>query len=461
MVQPRQTVEIINVSEETKSRELAPKGDEGILRWSQRLKLTFDQRMLDALNLASHTWVEDSDIFAALYRTDSSLNRAYPVDLKAFNFINERAIIRGDIQDHKAGLYPVPLSEAGFSSVSCIEVFKAAAARAIARSRNEASQEKVIGVGDFVSAMIEVAEHPRIIEGFQAHPYTIDVLAYLKNNSLRDIHEHRKGKPGRRNVKWRGAGKPEHARVVLPSLVALKEILTSATTTVEDYQHALLLENGKIKFRVMSIVGDYVADDPTGLRSIRALLAHHNRTFGSFTRDQISELNELINADNTRENDFQEYFDRNPHFFRLWDYREVHPHVFLNRKDDGPLVPDFILTDAELQRAMIVELKLPSAKIVRRKHNRDRFSDAIMDARAQLVKYRDHFEEIGNSDQIRSRLGMSIYRPRLGVIVGRSAEFVNEVDRQRLASGANDIEVVTYDDMLRFAKRRLVQLYGK
>ncbi|OFW08577.1 MAG: hypothetical protein A3H96_12180 [Acidobacteria bacterium RIFCSPLOWO2_02_FULL_67_36] len=53
---------------------------------------------------------------------------------------------------------------------------------------------------------------------------------------------------------------------------------------------------------------------------------------------------------------------------------------------------------------------------------------------------------------------MKIYRPRLMVVVGRSGEFADEIDRQRLRSRHPDIEVVTYDDILRHAQQRMVSI---
>ena len=51
---------------------------------------------------------------------------------------------------------------------------------------------------------------------------------------------------------------------------------------------------------------------------------------------------------------------------------------------------------------------------------------------------------------------MEIYRPQLTVVMGRSSEFADEFDRQRLSTTCPDVEVVTYDDVLTFARRRLV-----
>jgi hypothetical protein len=127
-------------------------------------------------------------------------------------------------------------------------------------------------------------------------------------------------------------------------------------------------------------------------------------------------------------------------------------------RPEGPLVPDFILTDRECQKAAIVELKLPRPKLIRRQHNRERFADAVMEARTQLLRYRDWFREDSHRTSLKELVGMKIYEPQLIAIIGRASEFVDEFDRQRLRADTSDIEVVTYDDILTYAERRRVMI---
>ena len=50
-----------------------------------------------------------------------------------------------------------------------------------------------------------------------------------------------------------------------------------------------------------------------------------------------------------------------------------------------------------------------------------------MEAKAQLQSYPDYFDERDNREALREKVGMSIFRPRLSVVIGRSAEFQDEV----------------------------------
>ncbi|MEI4920424.1 DUF4263 domain-containing protein, partial [Klebsiella pneumoniae] len=90
--------------------------------------------------------------------------------------------------------------------------------------------------------------------------------------------------------------------------------------------------------------------------------------------------------------------------------------------------------DRELQKATIVDLKLPAAKLIVHKENRVRFAAAVSEARAQLLEYRRWFDDPRNRKRIRERLGMEIYAPRLAVVIGRSSEFSGALERQKLAA---------------------------
>ena len=81
-----------------------------------------------------------------------------------------------------------------------------------------------------------------------------------------------------------------------------------------------------------------------------------------------------------------------------------------------------------------------------------------MEARAQLLEYRDWFREKDNRARLASTVHMEVYEPKLVVIIGRASEFVDAIDRQKLAASLPDLEVVTYDDILGAARRRRIQI---
>ena len=240
----------------------------------------------------------------------------------------------------------------------------------------------------------------------------------------------------------------------MPELRAFLESLLAPAFSDDDFQYTLTAYGDRVAFHVVTVLGDHVHDTSRLLVPRRTLLTHAAGEFGLFTAREVEELEALLNDKRSTEATFQAFFDRYPHFLRRGDYREVHSHVCLAHGDTGSLIPDFILTDREMAKATIVQLKLPRAKLVRRQRNRDRFAAAITEAIAQLNMYRGWFRESANRRRLKDIVGMQIYEPRLTVIIGRSSEFYDEFDRQRLSATQPDIEVVTYDDILLYASRR-------
>ncbi len=198
---------------------------------------------------------------------------------------------------------------------------------------------------------------------------------------------------------------------------------------------------------------------PGGFSRLRAaqnaLLTPLKDQFAAFTQEEIGELEELLNSPNTKELDLQRFFEGHQSFLGRWGYQSVHPQVTLTQPG-GALVPDFILTDSRLHRAAILDLKLPGVALVRRQQNRDRFGGAVMEARSQLLRYRDWFRAEANRLTLKMRVGMEIYEPRLIAVIGRTSQFQDEVERQQLSADNPDIEIATYDDVLAFAERRMV-----
>lgn len=236
----------------------------------------------------------------------------------------------------------------------------------------------------------------------------------------------------------------------------LREVLKSIQQVqlAEDFQYAVTIAGDRLAFRVIGNLGDYVQRSESGLLVPQRALLTHTGNIGLFSDEQIKELEELINSPTAKELDFQRFFERNPHFLRKWDHREVHPQVYLTMEEENALIPDFILTDPELQNATIVDLKRPQPKIIVHQDNRVRFAAAVMEARAQLQTYSRYFEQHDNRSRLRELLGMDVYHPHLAVIIGRSSEFNSPLERQKLVADTSDIEIVTYDDILVFAKRR-------
>jgi hypothetical protein len=310
-----------------------------------------------------------------------------------------------------------------------------------------AGKSKTVSCHHFCRAIAET-----LLEPWQGEPANvppiIDFLGFCHNE------QRRKESLDFANVPLMLEEKPKTRRVI--------EALAHVPPEPDDFQYALCIEQARIVFRAVSVVGDFaMRTSDGGIVGNRGLLTHFKERFGVFTPEEIGELEDMIRSTKASEGDFQKFFESHQHFFRRWDYREVYSQVYLTPSDEGGLVPDFILTNPEAQEAVIVELKLPKAKLIRRQQNRDRFADAVMQARAQLLEYQDWFMEKENRESLIKKVKMEIFRPSLAVVIGRSADFNCAIDRQRLGAHTSDIEIVTYDDMLAFARRRIVAIRGQ
>lgn len=377
------------------------------------LRVASDQRMLTAFQMCPRDRsVHDVHVLRALFRTNAAFVR-HPYAKEFFDAFN-----MPDPGEEIDGLTRVPL---GGRVVPSLE-----------ETLRLASRAPVISTNSFLSAWARIS---------------------LENG----------GSPSQRSflIKWLmgDADTPEGGIYDAPDLESFLKAMSALPQTADDIQYILALEGDEIIFRPVSVVNDYIQRSDLGkIVPYRSLLTHFRDQFGLFTSDQIEELESLINERVAREAEFQAFLERNPHFLRRGDYREVHPHPYLCHQDESTLIPDFILTNRQLAKAVIVDLKLPYPTIIRRQTNRERFASAVMEARAQLLRYRDWFRARENRHSLTSIIGFEIYEPRLAVIIGRSSEFEDSFDRQRLAAGNPEIEVVTYDDLITYARQRRVLL---
>jgi Domain of unknown function (DUF4263) len=171
-------------------------------------------------------------------------------------------------------------------------------------------------------------------------------------------------------------------------------------------------------------------------------------------KEAVEELEDFMNNSKSKERDFQDFFERNPHLILNDEYRRAYPHITLAR-EEGSLIPDFFLEPIE-QNALcdVLDLKLPNAKIFVLKKSRMRFSAAVMEACAQLREYSHYFDEKKNRELVYRKYGLMAYKPRMIVIIGRRGD-ADPITIRRIESDLPRLVLRTYDDVLSRAKARL------
>jgi anti-sigma B factor antagonist len=229
-----------------------------------------------------------------------------------------------------------------------------------------------------------------------------------------------------------------------------------ALSRLDTLQYLLTLGDGKIQILPSQREGIFrlsLADNPSAELIIAAPYVIANVT-RSYIRDEIEEFEALINSPLSSEYDIQKFIETHPKFLLGQDYQRPRPQVVLEREGQGSLIPDFLLQPFNQGFCDIVELKLPNAPLIVGKKDRQRFSSAIAEASAQLRTYRDYFDDTNKRKAIRERYGITAFRPKLAVIVGKAAE-VDDVTYKQIQT-SQDIQVITYDDLVQRAKNFLL-----
>jgi hypothetical protein len=395
----------------------------------QQLKvngLLFDQLMYRALEVsASHVDLTpedegfpDSYLTVALYRLNTILTRTVTLNEKRWNVFHD------------------------YRNASRCSPDEVVPGRRLCRVLNKAvdlaKPGKVIGIGHYLRAVVSLSldEKPEPAYGFpgQVIHNTFSAESFLW---------------GLGYSAWTPLTQAKEVSDLLKALAGRED--------VENIQYLMTFEGSRIVFRPTRILDPVCIGDERG-KTTKGLsvLTHFKDLYAGVTPDEILALEELLNNPMVKEADLQRFFDEHRQFFSMWNFTDIYPHVYLTREDQGPLIPDFILVSRELQRATIIDLKLPKVTTIVHKPNRDRFSAAVEESRSQLLEYRDWFEDSSNRQRLKDKLGMEVYRPRLGVIIGTAQEFRSLLERQKLTSRYSDIEIVTYDDVLANAQRRLM-----
>jgi hypothetical protein len=170
----------------------------------------------------------------------------------------------------------------------------------------------------------------------------------------------------------------------------------------------------------------------------------------------VEELEWLMNDSSTREQAFQDFFERNPDFILNDEYKNAHPKIQLIGNASDALIPDFVLEPIRQDSLCdLLELKLPTAQLFVMKTKRIRYSAAVFEACAQLREYSAFFDEVGNRERIQRKYGLLSYRPKMFVIIGRRGN-VNPILVRRLQNDLpRELQLLTYDDILERVKAKI------
>jgi hypothetical protein len=169
----------------------------------------------------------------------------------------------------------------------------------------------------------------------------------------------------------------------------------------------------------------------------------------------LRELEAIVNRPQCKELDLQRFLEANPEILKSLGYSACRSQVVLREPGRPDLIPDFLLQRPGNVGFDILDLKLPSAALARQKPYA-RVSGDITRAVAQLHAYRNFFQKPANRDTFIREHGIEYLEPQLIVAIGRQDQYRNLEHRATIEGQTKDVRVLTYDDLIAYAKTRVL-----
>lgn len=262
--------------------------------------------------------------------------------------------------------------------------------------------------------------------------------------------------PERLNQDPYGSGWVMKARVVQATeLDDLRDLIRYKAEVSHEVAHVFYLDqNNRIHYLPAVRAEDGLL--LTDAKEFESVVAGSLINIGKLRRlDLADEFEELINSSQLLESQLQRFFELHPEFLLGTEYAELHPQVVLREPNADDLRPDFILKPIAgvSHDANIVELKLPTERIVKPTPRRVGLYANVYEAIMQLRTYARYFSEAENREYVRKLLGFTSYRPRLTLIVGKSIQFDTRGMVAEALAAVEPVNLVTYGDVLQKYKR--------
>jgi hypothetical protein len=168
------------------------------------------------------------------------------------------------------------------------------------------------------------------------------------------------------------------------------------------------------------------------------------------TQAILEELEFLINK-NSKESDFQKFFEKNPDILLKAfgpKYSNVHSQIIL-QQDKGRLIPDFFLERIDDGYCDILDLKRSNLNLKKQVRSHMNFKNAVFSVVAQLETYRNYFEDSINQNNFAQKYNLKSFRPKTIAIIGRKIDYYKDIERIKIEGLLpTHFELLTYDDIV-------------
>jgi hypothetical protein len=173
-----------------------------------------------------------------------------------------------------------------------------------------------------------------------------------------------------------------------------------------------------------------------------------------FMQDEINAFISLYEASSTNEREIHRFLREHPKFlYLLGPYEQAIAEFQVSGTRGRRLRTDFLLQHCT-EHCDLLEVKLPTKPLAAGPENRRHFSQAVIEATAQV---RTYIAALTNEkDNLRAH-NITIAHPLAHILIGRDEALAPEERRALEAELPRNVRIVTYDDLTRSAEeRRLV-----
>jgi hypothetical protein len=172
-----------------------------------------------------------------------------------------------------------------------------------------------------------------------------------------------------------------------------------------------------------------------------------------YAKEEIQELEELINRPGVRELELQLFLEAHPKFLLYGDYDEVSPQVILVDEDNKELRPDFFLRPSGRNLWEIMDIKLPAVDLLAGPKNRKCLSSSVHRGVSQLMQYARFFENPRNRDRVFRETGIDCFKPRLTLVIGKKSNVDEALWNQIIEQERPFVHIMGFDEMLDRARK--------
>lgn len=174
-------------------------------------------------------------------------------------------------------------------------------------------------------------------------------------------------------------------------------------------------------------------------------------------KSELFQFENMLARRTVSENELQKFLESHPTIFQALGYSNIYPRLVLEREDGRRLIPDFMLEPVHDEWWDILDIKTPRKPVIVGTADRRRFSSAVCELVAQLREYGAAFEDRKLARAVEEKYGVKCYRPKLIGVIGRdNLHEADKLELRRLMTSYQDIRILTFGQLLRVAKSRLL-----